>query len=116
MKNMEFGHERPVLTAAALALALTAGAAGTGCATAQTATRATCRDVAAIEAAVKAKLAKNARLAAGTSVRVNQSNGVVTLSGRVASKEDRAAAGRLASSVRGVTVVYNEIDVDDPLR
>jgi osmotically-inducible protein OsmY len=42
---------------------------------------------------------------------VNAKTGIVTLSGRVETPEERESAGRLACSVKGVTVVYNQLDV-----
>jgi osmotically-inducible protein OsmY len=47
-------------------------------------------------------------------VKVNPANGVVTLSGRVATDADREVAGKLASSVKGVAMIYNEIQVENP--
>ena len=65
----------------------------------------------ALESGVKSALARDGRLLRATNVDVNPSTGVVRLSGRVTSPEERASAGRLASSVQGVTVVYNEIEI-----
>jgi osmotically-inducible protein OsmY len=68
-------------------------------------------DGTALESGVKSALARDGRLARATSVDVNPATGVVTLSGRVTSPEERASAGRLASSVEGVKIVYNEIEI-----
>ena len=68
-------------------------------------------DSQALENGVKSALARDGRLAQATSVDVNPATGVVRLSGRVATAEERASAGRLACSVKGVRVVYNEIDI-----
>jgi osmotically-inducible protein OsmY len=66
--------------------------------------------------ALKQKLTGDARFARLTTVAVDPTRGVVKLAGEVSSEEDRAYAGRLASSVRGVEVVYNEIQVHGPRR
>ncbi|HVO50561.1 MAG TPA: BON domain-containing protein [Thermoanaerobaculia bacterium] len=68
-------------------------------------------DANALATAVKSKLAKDARLANTASVGVNARTGIVTLSGRVRTPEERESAGRLACSAKGVTVVYNQLDV-----
>jgi osmotically-inducible protein OsmY len=68
-------------------------------------------DAAALQSSLKVTLAQDARLADVAGVEVDARTGVVTLSGRVETVEDRESAGRLACAVKGVTVVYNEIDV-----
>lgn len=68
-------------------------------------------DADSLATAVKSKLAKDARLANAASVNVNARTGIVTLSGRVGTPEERESAGRLACSAKGVTVVYNQLDV-----
>ena len=68
-------------------------------------------DAGALATAIKSSLAKDARLAKAASVDVNAKTGIVTLSGRVETPEERESAGRLACSVKGVTVVYNQLDV-----
>lgn len=73
-------------------------------------------DGSALTSALNATLAKEARLARVTKVAVNSATGVVTLSGRVASAEERELAGRLACSVKGVSVVYNELEVQHAVR
>ena len=73
-------------------------------------------DEAALTAALRAKLAKEARIASVTNVTVDPATGIVTLSGRVASPEDREIAGRLACSVKGVSIVYNELQVRRAIR
>lgn len=94
---------------APIATILVAAASLVACATVQT--RAARMDSPALENGVKNALARDGRLADATNVDVNPSTGVVRLSGRVASAEERASAGRLACSVKGVTVVYNEIEI-----
>jgi osmotically-inducible protein OsmY len=64
-----------------------------------------------IEAALKAKLGQDVRFSTTTNVSVNPASGVVTLSGQVACDADREAAGRFASSVKGVAMIYNELHV-----
>lgn len=87
---------------------------GAGCSTTTPAAAARA-DHADIEA-LKAELTREARFSRLTNVSVDPSSGVVKLAGEVSSKEDRADAGRLASSVPGVAVVYNEIQVRGPAR
>ena len=55
-----------------------------------------------------------ARSLAGADITVRSRDGYVTLSGFAATMEDIATAGRLASHVRGVTGVNNEICVAIP--
>jgi|NGEPerStandDraft_6_1074524.scaffolds.fasta_scaffold29446_1 osmotically-inducible protein OsmY len=71
-------------------------------------------DTAEMKEALQAKLFRDARFSTVTSVKVNPANGVVTLSGRVATDADREVAGKLASSVKGVAMIYNEIQVENP--
>jgi len=94
-----------------------ASSAFLGVAACHTTTQARLRrpDSADIES-LKAKLAKNARFSKLTKVTVNPANGVVTLSGHVASEADRAEAGRLASSVKGVAMIYNELQPETRTR
>lgn len=100
-----------VALAAALALVVTV-LGGTGCSTARPLNAH--GDTAEIEEALQAKLFPDARFATVTRVKVNPTNGVVTLSGRVATDADREVAGKLASSVKGVVMIYNEIQVEKP--
>jgi osmotically-inducible protein OsmY len=72
-------------------------------------------DPVALRKRVADTLARDARVAADTRVDVN-SRTVVILSGRVASKEEREVAGKLACSVEGVSVVYNELKVESTIR
>jgi osmotically-inducible protein OsmY len=72
------------------------------------------RDTAEIAEALQAKFFGDARFSTGTSVKVNPANGVVMLSGRVATDADLDVAGKLASSVKGVAMIYNEIQVENP--
>lgn len=97
-----------------LAASAVASLGGAGC---QTTTRApiTWADSADIEA-LKAELAKDARFSKLTKVTVNPTSGVVTLSGQVPSESDRADAGRLTSSVKGVAMIYNELQVETATR
>ena len=85
---------------------------GAGCSTAQPLS--VHRDTAEITEALQAKFFGDSRFSTGTSVKVNPANGVVTLSGRVATDGDRDVAGMLASSVKGVAMIYNEIQVEKP--
>ena len=57
----------------------------------------------------------SARSLAGADITVRSRDGYVTLSGFAATMEDIVTAGRLASRVRGVTGVNNEICVAIPL-
>lgn len=68
-------------------------------------------DTPALVKDLQASLARDENLARVTSVAVDPKTGVVTLSGRVESPEERANAGRLACSVKGVKVVYNVIQI-----
>ncbi len=88
------------------------GGAGCGTSTPAPVTRANSADIEAL----KAKLARDARFSKLTKVTVNPANGVLTLSGQVPSESDRADAGRLASSVEGVAVIYNELQVETATR
>jgi osmotically-inducible protein OsmY len=81
--------------------------ASVGCGT----TRSVTADSTMIAAKIKANLAKEVRFSNLTAVKVDSVKGRVTLSGQVATKADRAAAGELASSVQGVAIVYNELEV-----
>jgi osmotically-inducible protein OsmY len=71
-------------------------------------------NTAEIQEALQAELARDRRLSMVTTVKVNPANGVVTLSGLVPTDSDRAAAGKLASSIKGVAMIYNEIQVEKP--
>ncbi len=51
---------------------------------------------------------------AGPAVEVAAENGIVTLTGQVASAEERARAERLAASCPGVRQVVNQIAIDEP--
>jgi hyperosmotically inducible periplasmic protein len=68
-----------------------------------------------IESEVKARLVAetDANL---TRLAVVSTNGVVYLNGTVASPDQRARAGLLAKSVRGVRRVVNTLDVTTPSR
>ena len=105
-------------TSVALAAALASVVAvlgGSGCGTAQPLNALNAReDTAKIQEALQAKLARDQRLSKLTSVKVNPANGVVTLSGLVPTDAEREAAGKLASSVKGVAMIYNEIQVEKP--
>ncbi len=71
------------------------------------------RDGADMEIAVKAKLERDARFSRVAKVEVNPAKGLVRLSGRVANEADRSAAGKLVSSVKGVAMIYNELEVEN---
>ena len=71
-------------------------------------------DDAGIKVAVKAKLAEDVRFSTLTSIEVNSTNGIVTLSGQVSNEADRAAAAELTKSVSGVVSVNNELQVKKP--
>jgi osmotically-inducible protein OsmY len=105
-------------TSAALAAALASVVAvlgGAGCGTTPPLNaRYAPEDTAAIQEALQTKLARDGRLSTLTSVKVNPANGIVTLSGQVATDADREAAGKLASSIKGVAMIYNEIQVERP--
>jgi osmotically-inducible protein OsmY len=95
-----------VLAVAGLVVGYVAGA---GCATTRPAN--STADAKVMAASVKAKLTKEIRFANLTAVTVDPAKGRVTLSGKVATHADRADAGELASSVQGVVIVYNELEV-----
>ncbi len=94
---------------ACIATTVVAAASLASCATVRTHTARL--DSAAVEEGVKSALARDGRLAAATSVDVNPSTGVVRLSGRVPTKADLEKAGRLACAVKGVGIVYNDLEV-----
>jgi osmotically-inducible protein OsmY len=100
-----------VAFAAALA-SVVAALGGAGCGAAQPLNRH--GDTAEIKEMLQAKLFRDARFSTVTGVKVNPANGVVTLSGRVATDADLDVAGKLASSVKGVATIYNEIQVEKP--
>lgn len=64
-----------------------------------------------ITAAVKAKLIQDSRLE-GLKINVDTTDGVVTLSGTVASPEDISRAMRLARETEGVTKVASTLQVN----
>ena len=64
-----------------------------------------------IKAAVTARLKGDVRFARLTKIVINPARGLVTLSGHVDTEADRAAAGELVSSVKGVLWIYNELEV-----
>lgn len=68
-------------------------------------------DDVALRSGVSASLSKDADLARLAKVDVDPSTGVVTLSGSVPTQADREKAGRLACAVKGVGVVYNDLEV-----
>ena len=107
------GKRRTTSVTFAAALASVVGVlGGAGCGTVQTLNAH--RDTVEITEALQAKLSRDARFSTVQSVKVNPANGVVTLSGRVATDADREAAGKLASFVKGVAMIYNEIQVEKP--
>lgn len=69
-------------------------------------------DRAGMEARVKAKLADDVGLATVSGVSVSAANGVVTLTGKVSSDDQKRAAERAAGSVDGVTKVVNQLTVE----
>jgi osmotically-inducible protein OsmY len=63
------------------------------------------------------EVVKNAEKQAGydsLSVDVNKDKGVVTLSGRVPSEQDKDRAGQVAQAVAGQLVVANQISIEPP--
>ena len=105
------GRMTSIAFTAALA-SVVAALGGAGCDTAQPLNRH--GDTAEIKEMLQAKLFRDARFSTVTGVKVNPANGVVTLSGRVATDADLDVAGKLASSVKGVATIYNEIQVEKP--
>jgi hyperosmotically inducible periplasmic protein len=67
-----------------------------------------------IAAKVKGELATDAGLATASDVNVEVRDGVVQLSGFVASADQKQAAERIARQVAGVTNVRNSIEVEAP--
>ncbi len=65
----------------------------------------------ALENGVKNALAQDGHLARLAKVGVDPSTGVVTISGRVPTKGDLEKAGRLVCAVKGVEIVYNDLEV-----
>lgn len=66
-----------------------------------------------METEIKDALAWGGRLDAG-SIRVGVCSGAVTLTGYVGTEEEKALAGEIASGVRGVTDVSNDLKVTGP--
>jgi len=60
---------------------------------------------------LKSRLASEVRLSTLTNVDVNTTNGVVTLSGQVSSREVKQKAGEAARAVPGVVGVTNNLQV-----
>jgi osmotically-inducible protein OsmY len=67
-----------------------------------------------VKACVKAKLAEDVRLSTLTNIDVNSTNGVVTLSGEVHNKDEKAAAEAVAKNCDDVVRVHNELQVERP--
>ena len=94
------GKRRTTCSAFAAALASAVVVlGGAGCSTAQPSN--VRRDTAEITEALQAKFFRDARFSTGTSVKVNPGNGIVTLSGRVATDADLEVAGKLAELRQG---------------
>ena len=68
----------------------------------------------ALTASVKAKLSDNPALA-GQGIKVAVEDGMVTLTGSVATSEAKESAGQIAESIEGVKAVSNLIEVMPPL-
>lgn len=99
-------------TSTAIAAVAAAGMSLAACQTSKTpAAHVNATDLAS---AVKARLSNDVRIAGATNVDVDAARGLVTLSGTVPTGKDRENAGRLASSVKGVAVVYNVLEVERP--
>ncbi|HTS01918.1 MAG TPA: BON domain-containing protein [Thermoanaerobaculia bacterium] len=69
-------------------------------------------DDASLRAAVVARLVGDARFARIRKIDVDPAKGLVTLTGMVPTAADRAAAGELVSGVKGVQIIYNELEVE----
>ncbi len=69
-------------------------------------------DSAGIVTKVKAKLAANVGLASVTSIHVEDTSGVVTLTGTVGNAEQKREAATLAGQVAGVSRVVNSLTVE----
>lgn len=102
---------RTLSTASVAGILAVASLGGAGCTTATRAPMVTRADRGDIEA-LRARFANDARFSKLKGVDVDPRRGVVTLSGRVSTTADRADAGALASSVKGVAIVYNELEVE----
>jgi osmotically-inducible protein OsmY len=68
-------------------------------------------DDAGIKTSVKAKLASDVRFSTLTAVSVDVTNGVVTLAGPVHSGEEKAKIEEVVRSVKGVTAVNNNLQI-----
>jgi osmotically-inducible protein OsmY len=88
-----------------LGAALLQGCASTPC------TTESCRNDAKITADIKAQLKEHRELAAPNSVYVQTRNGVVYLTGQVATDLQRATAESVATNVPGVVQVVNSISL-----
>lgn len=101
---------RTLSTACLTGILAVASLGGAGCTTATRPpmARADSTDIEAL----RAKFANDARFSKLKGVDVDPRRGVLTLSGQVSTKADRADAGALASSVKGVAIVYNELEVE----
>ncbi len=109
--------KRSVLLAAALSVVAVLGAAGRSSAQPPATSKEEVKkrvDTDEIKRALQAKLSGDARFSKVSNVKVDPANGIVTLTGRVATEADRDAAGKLVSSVKGVAVIYNEIQPEKP--
>lgn len=106
-----------VALAAALAFVAVLGGAGRSSARPLAANKENAKkkiDTAEIRRALEAKLSRDARFSTITAVKVDPASGIVTLSGTVPTEADRDAVGKLASSVPGVSMIYNEIQPERP--
>lgn len=72
----------------------------------------TATDDTLIEARVKSELATNAGLASATNVKVEVRDGVVQLSGFVASNDQKREAERITRRVAGVNEIRNDIAIE----
>lgn len=71
-------------------------------------------DDTAITTTVKTELAKDVRLGTLTGIEVNTTQGVVTLSGKVHTSEEKTLVEQKVRSVKGVVKVNNALQIVSP--
>ena len=67
-----------------------------------------------ITSTVKAELAKDVRLETLTDIEVSTTQGVVTLTGKVHNREEKAMVEQKVRDVKGVVKVNNELQIVSP--
>ena len=94
----------------AIAFALFVAATFWGCNTTQS-PRQQVEDV-RITTEIKSKIAQDDMLSSLINVKVNTTNGIVTLAGQVESSEVKERVGHTAAAIRGVASVNNNLQIE----